>query len=116
MTGDRLYQCGGYGMFIPDPDFTHPGSRIPDPKTPMKRSYTEHSTVGSGLNILDPKQCDLANNFDSKSPYSIYIYVHILADEVPRDQGRGGHHKEVLEVHSLRRKVSYSEVGSSILF
>jgi hypothetical protein len=23
-------------MFIPDPDFTHPGSRIPDPKTETK--------------------------------------------------------------------------------
>ncbi len=29
-----LYQCCGYGMFIPDPDF-YP-SRIPDPKTAMK--------------------------------------------------------------------------------
>jgi hypothetical protein len=73
MTGDRLYQCGGSGMFIPDPDFTHTGSRIPDPKTAMKRSYTEHSFVGSGLNILDPKQCDWANNFDSKSIFHIYI-------------------------------------------
>jgi hypothetical protein len=24
-------QCGGSGMFIPDPTFFHPGSRIPDP-------------------------------------------------------------------------------------
>ncbi len=34
-------QCGGSGMFIPDPGcriliFTHPGSRIPDPKTATK--------------------------------------------------------------------------------
>jgi hypothetical protein len=29
-------QCCGSGMFIPDPDFTHPGSLIPDPKTATK--------------------------------------------------------------------------------
>ncbi len=28
--------CCGSGMFIPDPDFTHLGSRIPDPKTATK--------------------------------------------------------------------------------
>jgi hypothetical protein len=26
----------GFGMFIPDPDFFHPGSRIPDPTTATK--------------------------------------------------------------------------------
>jgi hypothetical protein len=26
-------QCCGSGMFIPDPDFTHPGSRISDPRS-----------------------------------------------------------------------------------
>ncbi len=31
-------QCCGSGMCIPDPDFTHPGSRIPDPKTATKES------------------------------------------------------------------------------
>jgi hypothetical protein len=34
-------QCCGSGIFIPDPGsriliFTHPGSRIPDPKTATK--------------------------------------------------------------------------------
>jgi hypothetical protein len=30
-------KCCGSGMFIPDPDFfTHPGSRISDPKTSIK--------------------------------------------------------------------------------
>ncbi len=32
----ELKQCCGSGMFIPDPDFTHPGSRIPNPKTATK--------------------------------------------------------------------------------
>jgi hypothetical protein len=34
-------QCCGYWMFIPDPGsrvFTHPGSRIPDPKTATKET------------------------------------------------------------------------------
>jgi hypothetical protein len=33
---DSQRQCCGPGMFIPDPYFTHPGSRIPDPKTATK--------------------------------------------------------------------------------
>jgi hypothetical protein len=35
---DPRIQFGGSGMFIPDPDFTHPGSRISDPgsKNQMK--------------------------------------------------------------------------------
>jgi hypothetical protein len=34
----RSKQCGGSGCLsrIPDPDFTHPGSRISDPKTATK--------------------------------------------------------------------------------
>jgi hypothetical protein len=40
----RIIKCCGFGMFLPDPDFypsrilifTHPGSRIPDPKTGTK--------------------------------------------------------------------------------
>ncbi len=33
----RACQCGGSGMFIPDPDFTHPGSRIQ--KKQQKRGW-----------------------------------------------------------------------------
>jgi hypothetical protein len=30
------WQCCGSGMFIPDPDFSYPESRTPDPKTSTK--------------------------------------------------------------------------------
>jgi hypothetical protein len=45
MTGDRLYQCGGSGMFIQDPDFTHLGSRIQKP---------QWKEVTLSIQLLDP--------------------------------------------------------------
>jgi hypothetical protein len=32
----KKIQCCGSGMFIPDPEFSHPGSRFSDPKTATK--------------------------------------------------------------------------------
>jgi hypothetical protein len=37
-SADYSRQCGGSGMFIPDPTFFHPGSRIPDPNCLHPRS------------------------------------------------------------------------------
>jgi hypothetical protein len=42
-------QCGGSGMFIPDPDFTHPGSRISDPGSRIPDLGSRISDPGSRI-------------------------------------------------------------------
>ncbi len=45
----RIWQCCGSGMFIPDPNFVHPGSRIKKIPAPGSGSASKN------LSIFDPK-------------------------------------------------------------
>jgi hypothetical protein len=47
------YQCGGFGMFIPDP-----GSRIPDPKTGTKERGEKKIFVKNFFVALNFTKCN----------------------------------------------------------
>ncbi len=56
-----FWQCGGSGMFIPDPEFTHPGYRIPDLGSRILDSKT--ATKERGEKKFDVIPFYVATNF-----------------------------------------------------